>query len=102
MLSDIKNVSLEENEFHRDKKSNGENDSLEGNESHVIPTRNGTINIFSSCKIFLKKDILLLNVTKSIQFTFLFLAVLFIFFFSRTTGPISTNLGTKHPWIKEI
>ena len=23
-------------------------------------------------------------------------------FFSRTTGPISTNLGTKHPWVKGI
>ena len=22
--------------------------------------------------------------------------------FSRTTGPISTKLGTKHPWVKEI
>ena len=21
---------------------------------------------------------------------------------SRTTGPISTNLGTKHPWVKGI
>ena len=46
ILSDIKNVSLEENEFHRDKKSNGENDSHGGNESHVIPTRNGTIYIY--------------------------------------------------------
>ena len=24
------------------------------------------------------------------------------FFFSRTTGPISTKLGTKHPWVKRI
>ena len=23
-------------------------------------------------------------------------------FFSRTTGPISTKLGTKHPWVKGI
>ena len=23
-------------------------------------------------------------------------------FFSRTTGPISTQFGTKHPWVKEI
>ena len=23
-------------------------------------------------------------------------------FFSRTAGPISTNLGTKHPWVKGI
>ena len=23
-------------------------------------------------------------------------------FFSRTTGPISTKLGTKRPWVKEI
>ena len=23
-------------------------------------------------------------------------------FFSRTTGPISTKLGTKHPWVKRI
>ena len=23
-------------------------------------------------------------------------------FFSRTTGPISTQLGTKHPWMKGI
>ena len=23
-------------------------------------------------------------------------------FLSRNTGPISTNLGTKHPWVKEI
>ena len=25
-----------------------------------------------------------------------------IFIFSRTTGPISTKLGTKHPWVKGI
>ena len=23
-------------------------------------------------------------------------------FYSRTTGPISTKLGTKHPWVKGI
>ena len=25
-----------------------------------------------------------------------------LIFFSRTTGPISTKLGTKHPWVKGI
>jgi hypothetical protein len=30
------------------------------------------------------------------------LKIFFKIFFSRTTGPISFNLGTNHPWVKGI
>ena len=55
---------------------------------------------------FLIKICPLLLLLSSLSSLALLLALLYTFhiyiFFSRTTGPISTKLGTKHPWVKMI
>ena len=54
---------------------------------------------------FLIKICPLLLLLSSLSSLVLLLALLYTFhiyiFFSRTTGPISTKLGTLHPWVKK-
>ena len=45
---------------------------------------------------------LLAHMSRRLKLVFLIIFCPLKIFFSRTAGPISNKLGTKHPWVKEI
>jgi hypothetical protein len=58
------------------------------------------ITVFSSSELFLSPVVWCQSVRLSVNF---YIFDFFIFnFFSRTTGPILTRLGTNHPWVEGI